>query len=175
MDSTDCRTIKKKSMSRKDPWWSYKCNSPGTRWNVAFDGKSQAIFVSGPHPPSLYDGDLTISEKHNIETLFEGETIIADNHYSKCQKFFSKVTFITPFTAAGRPKVIDGKKVPFQLPPEKLSHNAVVAGVRGKVEGPFGWIKVKFSSLDQPFYEDTDQHDCLFRYALACHHIVHDS
>jgi hypothetical protein len=172
MDSTDCRASKKNSMSRKDPWWSYKCNSPGTRWNVMFDGKSRAAFVSGPHAPSLYDGDLAISEMQNIEALFEGETIIADNHYAKCKNFFKKVTFITPFTAAGRPKVVERKKVPFQLPPEKVAHNSVVAGVRGKVEGPFGWMKTKFSSLEKPFYEGTDQHDCLFRYALACHHIA---
>jgi hypothetical protein len=175
MDSTECRTSGKNSMSRKDPWWSYKCNSPGTKWNVAFDGKSQAIFVSGPYPPSLYDGDLAIAEKHDIETLFDGETIIADNHYAKSKNFFEKVTFITPYTAAGRPKVVDGKKVKFQLPPEKVAHNAVVAGVRGKVEGPFGWMKTKFVNLEKPFYEGTEQHDCLFRYALACHHIIHAS
>lgn len=172
MDSTECRLTGKNSMSRKHPDWSYKCNSPGTKWNVVMDASSRAIFVTGPHSPSLYDGDLTIASKQELEQTFRGATVVADCHYSKCSNFFDKITFVTPYTAAGRPKIIQGKKVPYRLPPEKLKHNGEVAGVRGKVEAPFGWINNKFTALEKPFGEGREQHDCLFRYALACHYIV---
>lgn len=172
MDSTDCRITGKASISRKDSRWSYKLNSPGNRWNVAFNAKGVAFFISGPWKPKLYDADIVISTKDVLESSLEGASIIGDCHYSKCKEFFTKITFITPYSEAGRPKIVAGKKVPFQLDAEKKEVNEEVYGVRGKAEAPFGWLTVKFRALDRPFGEDDDQHDCLFRYGLAIHKLV---
>ena len=86
--------------------------------------------------PSQYDGDITVSDRAAIEDQFEGLTIIADNHYTKCKDHFRKVTFITPYSHAGRPKVIKGKKVPFQLTIEQEKHNSDVLVFVGKWSSP---------------------------------------
>ena len=57
--------------------------------------------------------------------------------------------------------MVKGKKVLHQLTEEEERVNEIIAGVRGKVEAPYGWIKSNFKGLQKPFYEDKTQHDCL--------------
>jgi hypothetical protein len=47
--------------------------------------------------------------------------------------------------------------------------NNVISSIRGKVEAPYAWVKVRFFALSQPFYKNADQHDCLIKFAFACH------
>ena len=61
---------------------------------------------------------------------------------------------------------------PRRLSEEEERHNSVVAGVRGKIEAPYGWLKGRFLALQKPFYEDEEQHTCLVWYALACHRLM---
>jgi hypothetical protein len=48
----------------------------------------------------------------------------------------------------------------------------VIFLVRDKIEAPYGWVKQCFSALSQPFYEDEEQHDCIVRFAFACHRLI---
>jgi hypothetical protein len=47
--------------------------------------------------------------------------------------------------------------------------NKIIVGIRRKVEALYKWIKQSFLALSTPFYEDEIQHDCVVRFALACH------
>jgi hypothetical protein len=47
--------------------------------------------------------------------------------------------------------------------------NNMISDIRGKVEAPYAWVKARFSTLFQLFYEDADQYDCLVKFAFACH------
>jgi hypothetical protein len=50
--------------------------------------------------------------------------------------------------------------------------NNVISGIQRKVETPYAWVKARFSALSQPFYEDADQHNCLVKFAFACHRVL---
>jgi hypothetical protein len=67
--------------------------------------------------------------------------------------------------------MVKRKKVKIQLTKDEKKVNEIIARIRGKVEAPYGWIKQSFSALSTPFYEDEIQHDCVVRFALACHHL----
>ena len=68
--------------------------------------------------------------------------------------------------------MVRGVKVPPTLSPEEEEANEIIAGVRGRVEGPYGWVKRAFHALFLPFYEDEEQHDCLVWTAFACHRLM---
>jgi hypothetical protein len=42
---------------------------------------------------------------------------------------------------AGRPRIVDGKKIPVTLTPEEEEWNRKISLVRGKIEAPYGWVK----------------------------------
>jgi hypothetical protein len=50
--------------------------------------------------------------------------------------------------------------------------NNVIFGIQKKVEALYAWMKARFSTFSQPFYEDADQHDCLVKFAFACHRML---
>jgi hypothetical protein len=55
---------------------------------------------------------------------------------------------ITPTSHIGIPKMI--KEI------RTKKNNKVIAGVRGKVETLYGWVKSNFAALAKPFYEFED-------------------
>lgn len=119
-----------------------------------------------------YDGDLTILNAAVLDELFGRSHMIGDNHFKKEGEFFSKITLFTNVSKGGRPKTVDGKKVPVTLSKEEEELNQKISLVRGKVEAPYGWVKQHFTALSKPFYEDAKQHHNLVLFSFAVHRIV---
>jgi hypothetical protein len=90
------------------------------------------------HQPTDYDGDLTLIYLFTIKKLFLHTTIIIDNHFQKATSFFITITLITPVSKAGRPRIVNKKKVLNELSHEEKHMNEVIASVREKVESPYG-------------------------------------
>ena len=84
MDLSDFR-IKGKQGPKKErkKMWSHKLLAPGRRWVTVCNAKGGTEWVSGPHSPKQYDGDLLIYSAKTIDRLFEGGTVVADNHFRK--------------------------------------------------------------------------------------------
>jgi len=172
IDSTDFRTKGKRSVHKKKEHWSHKLRSPGRRWVTVTNVKGQTQWVSSPFLPSVYDGDITISCASELDRLFPGLEMVGDNHFRKASPFLKSLTLHTNISKAGRPRMVQGKKVPVELTPAEEEWNKKISLVRGKIEAPYGWVKRVFLSLDKPFYESEKQHDCVVNVAFACHRLV---
>jgi hypothetical protein len=172
VDSSDFRIKGKRSLHKKKKDYAKRLKSPGRRWLTICNVRGQTQWISSSHSPTCYDGDLMIRYAMDIEKLFPDTTIIGDNYFRKASSFFKRITLITPKSRAGRRKKVNGVLVPRELSSEDENINKVISLVRGKVESPDSWVKQKFSALAKPFYEDEDQHDCLVRFALACHRLM---
>ena len=96
VDSTDFRTTGMRTMRRKDPRWSQKLRSPGRRWLTLTDAAGCVQFVAGPYNPTDYDGHIMIDNREQIERLFDGESIIGDNHFRIAGNFFKKCPIVAP-------------------------------------------------------------------------------
>ena len=62
--------------------------------------------------------------------------------------------------------------MPVTLSKEDEEHNQKISLVRGKVEAPYGWVKLHFTALTKPFFESEKQHHYLVMYSFAVHRIV---
>jgi hypothetical protein len=152
MDSSDFCKKGKRSVHKKKHQWSHKLKGPGRRWLTICNARGQTQWISSPHQPTDYDGDLTLIYLLTIEKLFLHTTIIVDNHFWKAAPFFKTITLITSVSKAGRPKVVKGKKVINELTLEEQQTNNIIAGVRGKVEGLYLWLgKATFSCSFKAF------------------------
>ena len=169
IDSTAVRVKGKCTAHRDKSKWSNKLHSPGRCWVTVTNVKGQALLVSSPYLPTVYDGDITIAAALELDHLFPKHHMIGDNHFRKAAPFRKSVVLHTNITKSRRPKVVDGKKVPVSLSKEEDAWNEKISMVRGKIESPYGWVKKVFCSLDKPFYENEKQHDCIVHVALACH------
>jgi hypothetical protein len=125
--------------------------------------------VSTLHQPTDYNGNLTLIYLFIIEKLFFHTTIIVDNHFWKAAPFFTIITLITPISKAGRPRIVNKKKVLNELSHEKEHMNEVIAGVRKNL---YSWVKQHFFALSKPFYEDKKQHDYVVKVAFAYHRLI---
>ena len=172
IDSTDFHTKGKRSVHKEKACWSKKLSAPGRRWVTVTNVKGQAQWVSPPFLPTVYDGDITISCAAELDCLFPSLEMVGDNHFRKASPFLKSLTLHTNISKAGRPRMVQGKKVPVTLTPEEEEWNKKISLVRGKIEAPYGWCKRVFLSLDKPFYENEKQHDCVVNTALACHRLV---
>ena len=172
VDSTDFPISGKRRLRRKDPRYAHKLKGPGRRWMVMMDAKTRAQYIAGPYHPTVYDAHIFLRNADKIEKLFPGETCVGDTHYGTVQDSLTDFQLVAPVSAAGRPKMVEGKKVKRQLTAEQKERNEAIAGVRARVESPFGWIDRKFAALSMPFHESEEQHDCLVRTAFACHRLM---
>ena len=144
IDSSDFRLIGKRSISRSDPSWSYKENSPGRRFTFISDAKRRIRKVWGGYSPKVYDGDVLEIFKDWIDQRLKGATIIGDQHYASAQKQFKKVSIQTATRKSSKRKVSeDGVDLNPYTKKQKLS-NARIKQLRARVESPFGWLKPKF-------------------------------
>ena len=173
IDSSDFAETETTGLSRKDPKYSYKTKSEARRWLTICDGKERFQFIGGPHYPKHYDADLLIYYASQLDDSFEGAKAVADFAFRKAEHFLKKVSLITPTTEAGRPKKdpITGKKRKRELMEEEKLDNKNIREVRSTVEHPYGWLSTKFLALKEKFRDGEDQHDCLIRFAAACHRI----
>jgi hypothetical protein len=58
LDSTDVRLIGKASVSRKDPSWSYKENSPARRYMTLSDARGRAVKIWNGYSPKVRPAQL---------------------------------------------------------------------------------------------------------------------
>ena len=165
MDSTDFHIKGKCSVHKDKASWSHKLHSPGRCWVSISNVKGQTQWVSSAYLPTVYDSDIIIANSGTLDSLFSGLEMVGDNHFRKAAPFLKKVTFHTNIARSGRPKVVNGKKIPVEL-------NRKISLVRGKIEAPYGWAKRIFLCLDRPFYESEKQHNCVVCSVLACHHLT---
>ena len=172
IDSTDFRIKGKRSVHRDRTKWSQKLQSPGRRWVTICNAKGQTQWVSPCYPPTCYDGDITVAAASELDCLFPKLHMIGDNHFRKAAPFLKSVVLHTNVAKSGRPKMVDGKKVPVTLSKEEEEWNEKISQVRGKIEAPYGWCKNTFYCLNKPFYESERQHDCVVWTAFACHHLM---
>lgn len=169
VDSSDFRMKGKKASLRDRTYWSKKESSPARRFVTITNSKGQTQWISPPYPPTTYDSDILIHCGLEIDRLFPKCHMVGDNHFRKAASLLKSVVLHTNISKAGRPKVVDGKKVPHALKPEEEQWNKDVSLVRGKIEAPYGWVKSTFTSLSKPFYEDEDQMDCIVWTAFGVH------
>ena len=172
MDSSDFRLQGKVSTSRKSDTWSYKCNSPGSRYMLIQGAATRILKVWGGYSPKIYDGDFLTINRSKIETLFDGGVIVADNHFSKGRKLFKNIKFYTNYK-----KQQQGKKrkradpadddLVANITREQEQFNKQHQSARARVEDPFGWIKRKFKCLGKPWMESQEQLDAMVLFACA--------
>ena len=79
----------------------------------------QALLVSSPYLPTVYDGDITIAAASELDHLFPKHHMIGDNHFRKAAPFLKIVVLHTNIAKSGRLKVVDGKKLPVSLSKEE--------------------------------------------------------
>lgn len=173
IDTSDFAEEGERGLSRFDSRFSHKTMGAARKWLTICDGKGRAQFVGGPHYPKHYDSDLLIHYAQRLHVIFADSTMIGDNHFLKAKDFLKRVRLIAPTSEAGRPAKdpITGEKRKHELTEEEKLNNELIRSVRATVEHPYNWLSNKFQSLYEVFREDEDQHDCLVRFALACHRL----
>lgn len=177
-DSTDFRTQGRSSVSRKSSWWSYKENSPGRRYMLAMNGKGRCLRLWGGYSPKQHDSEFLRGHHQELAEMFDGATVIADNHFSEGKKLFNNITFLTNYAkrSSGKKRKRDeddeeGEDV--ALTKDQQAFNKDHQHARARVESPFGWMKQKFASLDRPWAEsDTSQLDYLVYIAAGVYNHV---
>ena len=132
IDSTDFRTKGKWSIHKEKVHWSKKLSAPGRCWVTVTNVKGQAQWVSPPFLPTVYDGDITISCAAELDRLFPSLEMVGDNHFRKATPFLKSLTLHTNISKAGRPRMVQGKKVPVTLTPEEEEWNKKISLVRGE-------------------------------------------
>lgn len=173
MDSTDIPLEGKKSVSRKDPQWSFKLNSPGQRYMMVRDGKGKILKIWGGYSPKVYDGTWLEIMKDNLEDILNGAVILADSHFSAGKRLFQNITFLTNNVKPKKRKRGEedegtGIKV---LTNKQKKFNEDHRQARARVESPFGFMKSKIESLKKPWSESLEQMDCLVWTAAAIHNL----
>ena len=172
IDSTDFCIKGKCSIHRDKSQWSHKLHAPGRRWLTVANAKGMVQWVAGPYLHTQYDGDLAVLNAVTPDGLFCKCDMVGDNHFRKATEFLQKIKLYTNVSKAGRPKMVNGQKVPVTLTKEEEQLNEIISLVRGKVEAPYGWVKQHFAALSKPFFENQKQHQYLVLYSFAVHRIV---
>jgi hypothetical protein len=72
----------------------------------------------------------------------------------------------------GRLRIMNKKKILNELSYEEKHMNEVIAGVRGKVENFYGWVKQHFFAFLKPFYKDKKQYNYVMKVVFACHRLI---
>lgn len=78
IDSSDLPLEGKRKISKKDPSWSFKCNSPGRRYMFLLDGKGGVRKLWGGYSPKIYDGTFLELEKEWFEKELNGAVVVGD-------------------------------------------------------------------------------------------------
>lgn len=160
MDSSDFRQSGKKSMSRKDTSWSYKCNGPGRRYMSLTDANGEGKYISNGYSPKLYDAHWVQARKEWVEQTLAGATIYADNHFRSAASDLKDVNLVA---SKAKPSKKSGRKLDID---DKLL-NKCISSCRGRVESPFGIMQNKFCALSKAFYEGNQQLDYLVTFAFG--------
>ncbi len=185
MDSTDFPLENVGGKKKKDPDWSFKCNSKGRRYMVLRDGKGVIRKLWGGYSPKVFDGTWLQMHKHWLLRHLKGAGVIADQHF-EWGKNLRGVTFYT--------KIMRGKKRPSEEKSESEDtsteseeseeeeendkgvtvttkkeelFNKRLYKIRARIEVPFGESKTVFKVLQQHWMESESQLDYMVYIAAA--------
>lgn len=160
MDSFDVRLEGRSTVSRKDPSWSYKCNSPGVRYMALQDAHGKFRALWGGYSPKIHDGDFLKIYASQLSASVPGAVVVADCHFEWGKSNINGVKFITPFPQPrGRPRA-DAVGLA-RLTAAQVRHNSKVHAARARVEGGFGRIEAIFDALRNPWAEGEEQLNAL--------------
>lgn len=165
MDSTDFKMVNKGGKKKKDPYWSFKCNSKGRRYMILRDGKGIIRKMWGGYSPKVFDGTFLDIQKGWLEERLHGSGVIADQHFESGKKL-SGVTFYTAFheprftrkNNTTTPEDDDAVNIT-TLTQEQTTFNAALYKLRARVELPFGEAKSIFGVLRAHWQESDNQLD----------------
>jgi hypothetical protein len=166
MDSTDYALVGKSDKLKKDPYWSFKKNSMGRRYQAIFDAAGRVRGLWGGYSPKIIDNQWVEMNKHTLKEKFDGSTIIADGHYYASRKKVDGITFVVP-TPKTVKKQTNNADDSTKLTKEQQTLNKQIRNLRARVELPFGIIHNKFKALSKTFRDNADQLDYLVFYAFG--------
>lgn len=170
IDSTDFAMTNKGGKRKKDPDWSYKCNSKGRRYMVLTDGRGRIKKMWGGYSPKVYDGHFLQLTRKWFEKRLKGSGVIADQHFEwgknlKGLKWYTanhtpsrgRKTQATPLSIK---LDTDDEGVDLSLLTKKQqSYNQALYTLRARVELPFGVAKTIFKILRGHWRESEQQLD----------------
>jgi hypothetical protein len=166
-DSADFRLSGKRSTSKKDDWWSFKLNSPGVRYMVILDAKTNCRGIYGPYSPKVFDGHWLSCHSDWLEQHLSGAHVAADQHFEWGRDNLRGVKFHTPFKKKAKKRKPGHERPLSTLTQEQKQYNTSLYEVRARVESIFGVIKTKWKALQNPFFESHLQHKFITRTAVA--------
>jgi hypothetical protein len=169
IDSSDFKIKGRRTVSRKDPSWSYKLNAPGRRFTLLIDCKRRILKAWGGYSPKVYDGDFITTHRDFFEDQLTGAAILGDQHYSM-GKTFGNVKFYVPWKKPNKKKVGKEDSSGLEtLSKEKQRWNDIVRKARARVELPFSDLKMTWKSLAQPWNENVKYLDMVIWIAIGVH------
>jgi ribosomal protein L32 len=165
-DSEDLPLTGKRHISKKDPIWSYKTNSPGRRYILFADGRGRIRILWGGYTLKLFDGNFLEIQKGWQEKKFKGAGVIADHHFDWGKQNLKKVKFVVPFKKEAKRKRRgrrqEEKPKQAQLTSKGIEEwNKKVHHVCARVENRFGVMYQNFQALTKPWPESENQLDHL--------------
>lgn len=169
IDSTDFPLVGKRSTKRKDESWSYKCNSPGRRFQVICDANRRIRKVWGGYSPKVYDGAFLEITREWFEEKLKGGVIVADTHYAYGRDNIRDPKFYVPVPKPPKRKKDDTMVNLSVLTKEQQAKNKAIRQARARVESPFGEVKQKWAALSSPWGESESQLDSLVFLAFGIH------
>jgi len=161
MDSKDFPLEGKRSVSRKSPKWSYKCNRPAQRFMFVRDGKGKIRKLWGGYSPKIYDGHWLQAQKEWLEEKLAGAVVVADNHFLWGKKHLKKVKFHCNHSERCHCREEEETDIEFPLSKAKITYNKAVSIARARIESTFGEMIQTFEALAKPWGSSEFQQECL--------------
>ena len=125
--------------------------------------------VYGGYSPKLYDAHWVQANAHYLNRVFDGATIIADQHFRSAGKL-RKVDFLTCELKSNRSDFLT--ETQWAAYEEKRKrNNRHVKALRARIESIFGLLVNKWKSLQQRFGDPPEQLDYLLFIACAVYNI----
>lgn len=170
IDSTDFAMQNKGGKRKKDPNWSFKCNSKGRRYMVLMDGVGRIRKMWGGYSPKVFDGHWLEMFRRFFEKKLKGSGVIADQHF----EWGKNLKDLAWYTAHHEPRFgrnnnaatqqeeadTDDEGVDLQvLTKDQRSFNSALYKLRARVELPFGENKSIFQLLSTHWRESERQLD----------------
>ena len=162
-------------MTSTSPERSHKLSRVGRRYLVLAEGELLVRHIWGGYSPKLYDGHATVFLEDWLSEHLVNGVIIADQHFEWAAKKLNCVRFCTPIKSPPKPKsqqLLVNARV---LTKKQQNFNDAHSHLRARIEVIFGWLKNTFACFSQPFPEELDELDMIFRYAIGIHNALNQS
>ena len=175
MDSKDFPVIGKRTVSRKGPNWSFKCNSPAQRFMFLRNGKGKVCQVWGGYSPKTFDGHWLRDHKEWLMENLDGAAVLADNHFMWGKKHLKNVTFHCNTATKACCREDEEEYIEDPISKQKTTYNNAVKQGRARVENTFGEMVQKFEALATPWKTKLIQQDHLVYMAIGVFNESRDS